>query len=229
MKITFNISDPSGNGSPFEFTPLRAYNFGYAGRSADEVRAHVEELEELGFPAPERTPTIYPIAPAKVSAESSVSVRGTESYGEVEFALVQTTAGLLVCVASDHTDMAVETVSTARAKTIYPDLLSAEAWRYEDVADHWDSLTLTGERLGENGWETVQHGSVSSLMTPSQLLQELQSRSGEENAAGTVLLSGTIGGEIRPGAQAWRNTLSDPVMDRRLVVEYTVREEPLEL
>lgn len=229
MKITFNISDRNGGERRLDFTPERAFNFGFAGRSTEEVHAHVAELEELGFPAPERTPTIYPIAPANVSTASEIDVRGPDSYGEVEFALVQTDEGTLVVIASDHSDMVVETVSTARAKTVYPDLLSAQAWRYEDVADHWDALRMTGERLGEGGWETIQEGSVSLLLAPEQLLAELRLRSGAENSAGTVLLSGTIGGEIRPGASAWRNTLTDPVLGRRLVVEYSVREQPLEL
>jgi len=229
MKITFNINDHGAGSRQLDFTPERASNFGDAGRGADEVREHVEELKELGFPAPDRTPTIYPIAASNVSTAPEIAVRGSENYGEVEFALVQTDSDTLVVIASDHSDMVVETVSTARAKTIFPDLVSSDAWNYADVADHWDSLIMTGERLGDDGWETVQEGSVALLLSPEQLLEELRRRSGDENSAGTVVLSGTIGGEIRPGAKAWRNTLTDPVLGRRLVVEYTVREEPLEL
>nr|WP_255638521.1 DUF2848 family protein [Amycolatopsis sp. DSM 110486] len=45
-------------------TPVHTLlNAGYAGRSQDDVAAHVKELAELGVPAPSVTPALYPVAP----------------------------------------------------------------------------------------------------------------------------------------------------------------------
>ena len=159
-----------------------------------------------------------------------MTVPGPDSYGEVEFALVLTEElGWLVCAAADHSDFLVEGLSTTRAKTVYDDVLSTDAWLLDDVHDVWDSTTMLCERLGSNGWEALQQGSVAELLRPHDIITELEERTRQPASPGTVILSGTIGGEIRTGADAWRCSLSSPVFPVPLVAEYAVTALPAEL
>lgn len=88
--------------------PVRTLlNAGYAGRSQDDVAAHVAELAELGVPAPTRTPCLYPVAPYLAMQTADVPVQHARTSGEAEWALI--IAGpreedVLLTAACDHTD-----------------------------------------------------------------------------------------------------------------------------
>ncbi len=229
MTVQLSITKADASRDQAALDVAAAYNFGYAGRTREAAQAHVDELRELGLPAPERVPAIFPLPPGRVTTADAVQVSGDASYGEVEFALVRSERGWLVAAASDHSDFTIEKVSTAHAKTIYPDVLSREAWLLDEVAERWDDITMTSERFDGTGWAVVQSGTAGELLAPAQLIEELAARSGSEPAVGTVILSGTIGGDVVPGGAAWRNTLSDPATGRSLVVEYRVEGRPLEI
>jgi hypothetical protein len=78
-----------------------------------EVRA-----EDRGVPAPAIVPALYPLGAGGATTKNRISVFGDQTFGEVEFALINSSAGWLVTVASDHTDALVETVSVSRAKRL---------------------------------------------------------------------------------------------------------------
>lgn len=231
FELTLRVRTAEGNGDrDTQVLVTRAFNFGYAGRSRADAEKHVEELRELGLPAPTRIPSIFPIPPARVTTSDRLCLPGLDNYGEVEFALIHTADfGWCVAAASDHSDFLVESISTTRAKTVYQDVVSKECWQLSVVSDHWDQLTLTCERLVEGGWETTQSGTVGELLSPQDLIAELELRSGIAAEPGVVILSGTIGGEILPGANAWRARLSDPVLQRELVAQYATDSLPAEI
>lgn len=209
---------------------LRSYNFGFAGRDEALALAHVDELKELGLPAPGRIPAIFPIPEARVTISGDVVVPGFDSYGEVEFALINAEdLGWLVCAAADHSDFLIESLSTTRAKTVYDDVLSPEAWILDEMVDVWDSTEMVCERRVGVTWEVVQRGSVHELMSPQDLIAALETRSGVASAPGTVLLSGTISGEIKPGAEAWRCVLRSSEFREPLVAQYEVTALPAEI
>ncbi|MPY53777.1 DUF2848 family protein, partial [Streptomyces acidicola] len=54
--LTFELPD----GSTRDVDITQVLNAGYAGRSQEDVAAHVAELAELGVPAPSVTPALYP-------------------------------------------------------------------------------------------------------------------------------------------------------------------------
>lgn len=228
--ILLNIRLRSGDDVAVGVEVSRSVNFGFAGREKEGALAHVAELRELGLPAPTRIPSIFPIPPSRITTDSEVCVPGEDSYGEVEFALLCTEKlGWVVCAAADHSDFLVEGLSTTRAKTVYDDVLSTDAWLLDDVLENWDSITMTCERRDGAVWELIQSGSVGELMRPHDLIKELEDRSGRSAAPGTVILSGTIGGEIRPGGDGWRCTLRSPDFPLPLVAEYDVAALPAEI
>ncbi len=68
--LTFELPD----GSTREVDVVQVLNAGYAGRSQDDVAAHVAELAELGVPGPSVTPALYPVSrtsPSRPSASRS--------------------------------------------------------------------------------------------------------------------------------------------------------------
>lgn len=208
-------------GSVVEVPVTSLLNGGYAGREQDGVAAHVAELAELGVPAPDRTPCLYPVSPYLAMQVNRVPVQHGRTSGEVEWALI--IAGpreedVLLTVACDHTDRELEKHGVAWSKQAGPDVLGRRAWRLPDVAEHLDELTLTSWA----GHQRIQRGTLGELLPPEFWLKELE-RSGLARS-GTVLLSGTIPMDsgVDQFAGSWRAELGDPATGDVLSCEYEV-------
>lgn len=200
------------------------YNFGFAGRDQASVRAHVRELQDRGVPAPAIVPALYPLGADGATTETRISVFGDQTFGEVEFALINSSAGWLVTVASDHTDALVETASVSRAKRTCPDVLADRAWLLADVADHFDEMELVAECASAGAGTTteVQRGFCGALLPPSTLQEIWTQRLGWTPPEGTLILSGTIGGELPLGMERWQMRLHDPGRAADLRLAYRV-------
>ncbi len=212
-----------------EVTVSTLVNAGYAGRSQDDVKAHVVELAKLGVPAPRKTPCMYPIAPYLAMQADEVSVQHAHTSGEAEWALI--VAGtqpddILLTAACDHTDRKLERHGVAWSKQAGPDVFARTAWRLVDVESRIDQLTLTGQVRTESGPRTIQQGTLGELLTPSYWLDVLATQG--LLRPGTVLLSGTIpmDAEVDQFSDWWRVALGDPVTGRSISVEYSVRQMP---
>ncbi|WHT17828.1 DUF2848 domain-containing protein [Crossiella sp. CA-258035] len=222
-RLSFELPD----GETVQVTVRTLLNAGYAGRSQEEVAAHVAELAELGVPAPSVTPSLYPVAPYLAMQTEEVPVQHGRTSGEAEWALVVTEAGVLLTAACDHTDRALEVHGVAWSKQAGPDVLARQAWRLDAVADRIDRIALTGWVTGADGREQlIQQGTLGELLSPRYWLERLRADGLAE--PGTVLLSGTI--PMKPGvdqfAAAWRVELADPDTGARVSCGYTVRRLP---
>ncbi|GAB3682635.1 DUF2848 domain-containing protein [Saccharopolyspora tripterygii] len=197
-------------------------NAGYAGRSQEDVAAHVAELAELGVPAPTRTPCLYPVAPYLALQTDVVPVQHGRTSGEAEWALVITEDDVLLTVACDHTDRELEVHGVAWSKQAGPDVLGRKAWRLADVEDRLDELTLTAWA----GEAKIQDGTLAELLTPRYWLDELRSRGLAE--PGTVLISGTIpmASGVDQFAETWQVDLTDPRTSDTITCRYQVARMP---
>jgi hypothetical protein len=223
-ELTFDLPD----GTTVAVTVTRLLNGGYAGREQDEVAAHVAELAELGVPAPEVTPALYPVAPYLAAQTDAVPVQHGRTSGEAEWALL--VAGpqprdLLLTVACDHTDRALEVHGVAWSKNAGLDVLGRGAWRLADVEDHLDELRLRAWVTSGGGPERlIQDATLAALLPPRHWLGSV----GHLLEPGTVLLSGTV--SMLPGvdqfADRWRVELADPVTGHALGLSYTVERMP---
>ncbi|WP_216896822.1 DUF2848 domain-containing protein [Nocardia alni] len=217
-QLTFTL--PDGVVEQVDVTAL--YNAGYAGRQQDEVAAHIAELAELGVPAPQTTPTLYPIAPYLAQQADEVFVQHARTSGEAEWALVITAHDVLLTVACDHTDRALETHGVAWSKNAAPDVLGARAWRLSQVADHLDAITLKAWVGQGDSARMVQQGTLGDLLAPEYWLGVLAQRGADK--PGTVLISGTI--SMLPGVDqfgdSWRVEMADPVTGESLECGYRV-------
>jgi hypothetical protein len=224
-ELSFELPD----GERLDVAVTTLLNGGYAGRSQEDVAAHVAELAELGIPAPTTTPCLYPVAPYLAMQTDDVPVQHGRTSGEAEWALVvagPTEADLLLTAACDHTDRELEVHGVAWSKQAGPDVLATRAWRLADVAERIDELTLTAQVENGSGPVEIQRGTLADLLPPAYWVDRLRER--DLLRPGTVLLSGTF--PMHPGvdqfAGAWRVQLGDPSTGRTIDLSYSVSRMP---
>ena len=217
--LTFEVPDRAD----VEIEVSQVLNAGYAGRDQEKVQAHIDELAELGIPAPSTTPTLYPVSPYLARQASTVDVQHEQTSGEAEWALVITEDDVLLTVACDHTDRRLEVHGVAWSKNASPDFLGTHAWRLADIADHLDAVRLrawvgTGEQR-----QLIQDGILADLLPPRYWLDVLHARG--MYRPGTVLLSGTVAmiEGVDQFTDHWEVELSDEVSGRVISHAYDVK------
>jgi len=200
-----------------EFTQLVIA--GWTGRDEAALRKHIRELEELGVKPPKTTPIFYRVAANLLASASEIQVSGADTSGEVEFVLLAKRDGLWVTVGSDHTDRKAETIGVSLSKQLCAKPIAKDAWRYDEVKDHWERLVL-------RAWadaELYQEGAVTAMRSPEDLLARYPLRPGWAMFCGTLAAQGGI----RP-ASVFRMELEDPVRKRKLAHEYRIAVLPVE-
>ncbi|UVA78070.1 DUF2848 domain-containing protein [Pandoraea commovens] len=194
---------------------------GWAGRDRHAVEHHIAELAALGVRRPSTTPCFYRLAPALLAQDDAIDVVGETSSGEAECVLVRHGDELFVSIGSDHTDREVEAYGVTVSKQVCAKPVAREAWRFADVAAHWDQLELRSwvTRAGER--RLYQEGTVAGLLSP----QELMAKLGPDGLpAGAAMFCGTlaaIGGVA--GGEQFEIELHDPVFGRTIRHRYATQ------
>ena len=192
---------------------------GWTGRDEAALRKHIRELEELGVKPPKSTPIFYRVAADLLTTGNEIQVSGPDTSGEVEVVLLAKRDGLWVTVGSDHTDRKAETIGVSLSKQLCAKPIAKDAWRYDDVKDHWERLVLRSWADGE----LYQEGPVTAMRSPEDLLGRYSLN------PGWVMFCGTLAAKsgIRP-AKVFRMELEDPVRSRKLAHEYRITVLPVE-
>ncbi|WP_223510262.1 DUF2848 domain-containing protein [Rahnella sp. GSA61A] len=199
---------------------------GWAGRDKDAVLHHIRELEALGVPAPGAVPLFYRVATNQLTQNQRLEVVGNETSGEAEPFVFRHREELWVSLISDHTDRHLETFSVALSKQACIKPVASSAWRMSELVDHWDALELTSWIKEQGEWVVYQQGTLSSLLTPQDLLARyLNGNTAQEGLAMSCGTLGTIGG-IRPSSE-FRMALHDPVLNRTLEHAYCTGALPV--
>jgi 2-keto-4-pentenoate hydratase/2-oxohepta-3-ene-1,7-dioic acid hydratase in catechol pathway len=187
------------------------FNAGYAGRDSSAFQQHVDELAELGVPAPDTVPTLYPLSNLLARQDDRVQVPHARTSGEAEWALVVggSPDDLLVAAACDHTDRELEKHGVAWSKQSAPDIVGNRAWRWDRVADEFDDFTLRAWVTHDHEDELISDGSPAELLSPGYWIDRLDEAG--LLRPGTVLLSGTIPmiEGVDQFADGWRVELVD--------------------
>ena len=168
---------------------------------------------------PKTTPIFYRVAADLLTHARAIQVSGPDTSGEVEFVLLAKPDGLWLTVGSDHTDRNAETIGVSLSKQLCAKVIARDAWRYDDVKDHWERLVLRSWADGE----LYQEGPVTAMRSPEDLLSRHPLK------PGWVMFGGTLAakGGIRP-AKVFRMELEDPVRSRKLSHEYRITVLPVE-
>jgi hypothetical protein len=200
---------------------------GWTGRDHAAVEQHIRELEALGVKRPKSTPIFYRVASSLLTAAPSIEVMGGASSGEVEFVLYALDDGLWVGVGSDHTDRKAEAIGVTMSKQMCGKPVGSRIWRYDDVAPHWDRLTLRSyARIGKKR-RLYQQGPVAAMRAPEELVRLYTGK--RKLAPGTAMFCGTLAvhGGIAP-SDMFEIELEDPVLGRKLAHSYRIVPLPNE-
>jgi hypothetical protein len=197
---------------------------GWTGRDEQALKKHIRELEQIGVKPPKTTPIFYRVSSDLLTFANEIQVSGADTSGEVEFVLLSRSDGLWVTVGSDHTDRKAETISVSLSKQLCAKPMAREAWKYDDVKPHWEHLVLRSW-IPENGKKVLyQEGSVSAMRSPEDLISKFG-----KLPSGYAMFGGTFAakGGIRP-ASRFIMELEDPVLERKLSHEYSIKVLPVE-
>ncbi len=199
---------------------------GWTGRDKAAVEKHIEELAVLGVKRPPTTPVFYRASAARLTLDDEIEVLGATSSGEVEFVLLQHGGRLWVGTGSDHTDRQVEAYDVSVSKQMCDKPIAADFWAYDDVAPHWDRLTLRAHITEKAGRSLYQEGSVAAMLDPRELIAQFTDNAGL--AEGTLMFCGTLAahGAVR-ASEVFECELDDPVVGRKIGHRYRIRTLPL--
>ena len=225
QQLSFNVEDRSGS-SRTEFVEVNRLTIaGWAGRDRAAIEHHIAELAELGVKRPSTTPCFYRLGAELMTQAGQIDVVGVKSSGEAECVLVQSSAGLLVTVGSDHTDREVEAYGVTVSKQVCPKPVAHDAWRFDDVAGHWDQLELRAYAVASGERRLYQQGSVASLLPAADLMERAPLTRGAAMFCGTLAVQGGIAGMT--DGDALELELHDPILNRTLRHAYRVRALPI--
>lgn len=195
---------------------------GYTGADRVAVQHHIDELAAEGVAPPPRVPMYWSMPVSLLSQDTTIDMPSAATSGEIELALVVTGDEVLVAAGSDHTCRAAEAIDIRLSKLICPTPLSATAWRWADVADHWADLHLESTIDVDGRRETYQSAPAGGNRSPDDLLAGIPWNGGQ--AESFVLLCGTVPtiGGIR-SADRFSGSITDPRSRRALTLCYEIR------
>jgi hypothetical protein len=209
------------DGEWLRFRPEVLIVAGFTGRDPEVLRQHVAELELEGVPIPGGFPTFYVLPPRLLTQDDVIAVAHHETSGEAEIALFVDSNERYVTLASDHTDREAETSDIGAAKRVCPKPVAREAWRFDEVAAHWDQLELRSWIVDARGRRSYQEGAAGTLLEPDELLSQIPFSRPPTTYA---ILMGTVPvlGGIRASSR-FLGELADPQRGRTIGLQYGTR------
>lgn len=210
-----------------DFEVKKMLNAGYTARDQSQVQKHIDELRKEGIAAPKSIPTFYPKIADRITTADKIEVLADNTTsGEAEFVLLFTQGKVYVGVGSDHTDRKLEQHNILAAKQMCVNVISAEVWRYEEVADHWDDLILRSWVEKDGQRQLYQEARLGTCMKVEELIDKVKGQV-TGDLSGMIFYTGTIpaiGGEIC-FSRRFEAELIDEQMGRSLSCAYSV--EPI--
>ncbi len=120
----------------------------HCGRDIEAARKILDDKRAQGYQV-HGNPNVCRKSRCLLTNEGVIEVQGPQTSGEVEVVAIMDRGDVLISVGSDHVDRTIEIMWTdalgkvydsAKSKQLAPAVVAKEAWRYEDVKDHWDQL-----------------------------------------------------------------------------------------
>ncbi|WP_146550404.1 MULTISPECIES: DUF2848 family protein [Rummeliibacillus] len=210
------------NNKTIDWIPNKLLIAGFTGRNQEEIKAHIQELKEIGIPEPDEVPAIYHLSPSLLTTKSEIFAINQESSGEIEYILLHIGDEWYVGLGSDHTDRELEKVSFAKSKQVCAKPISKEYWNLSSVSEIWDTLKIKSWVTIDGKEEIYQEGTLENLLHPTDLLNILTNRGYDlEN---TVLFCGTlpiINGDFIYGDR-FRAEIINPQTKEKIHLDYHI-------
>lgn len=195
---------------------------GWTGRDRAAVDHHIAELSALGVAPPSAVPLFYRLSASLLTQSPDIEVLGPDTSGEVEPLILKIDGTLYLGLGSDHTDRALETVSVAASKQVAAKPVATAVWSLDEVEGHLDALKLTTEIEEAGQWVRYQEGTLAAIRPLPALIEDAGLPDASAMLCGTLT---AIGG-VRPAA-SYRMSLTDPVLNREITLNYGVRPLPI--
>ena len=245
--LTMNVALKEGAPYSIDFEVRKIGCSRNAGRDLQATNTGLDKIRAKGYNV-HRAAGVCFRSRYLITNEAAIEVQGPQTSGEVEFVALVHDGEAFISVGSDHNDRSLgelwtpmlgKVFDSAKTKQMVPAVVAREAWRYEDIRDHWDeivlrsSITVGGQRV------PYQEFRLTNLLDLEYYLNRY-SWLGED---GSVLLGGssdllssvpeeifqgqtTLDGVVFPND--FHIEMQDPVLSKTIAHSYTVHslEDP---
>jgi hypothetical protein len=144
----------------------------HCGRDIETTRKALDAKRAEGYRV-HGNPNVCKKGRYLLTNENAIEVQGPQTSGEVEIVAIMDRGEVLISVGSDHVDRTIEIMWTdalgkvydsAKSKQMAPAVVARDAWRYEDVKDHWDQLNPKSHVIVDGRKIAYQDFTVAKLM-----------------------------------------------------------------
>ncbi|WP_036745697.1 DUF2848 family protein [Paenibacillus sp. UNC451MF] len=207
------------NGTKIQWTPERLVIAGYTGKDQEAVKKHIDELKELGVPAPPQVPMLYDLSPELLQISEEITVVQNDGSGEAEVVLLDVGGSWYVGLGSDHTDRVLEAVSIQKSKQVCAKPVTKEVWSLESIIHRWDDIEMNSWVQVDGEEKLYQSGKLGEFLHPNDLMRIVKDRG--YVSSNMALYCGTLplhGGFVFGGT--FRAELVDKQEGRKLEIQY---------
>lgn len=210
------------SGKQMEATPKRLLIAGYTGKDQASVKKHIDELREIGVPAPPQVPMIYDVSTNLLTTSPSISVVQESSSGEAEVVIMNVEGKWYVGLGSDHTDRELEKLSIQKSKQVCSKPISTQFWLLDDIESRWDDIEMRSWMFVNGEKKEYQTGTLGEFLHPKELIKIITERG--YYSEDLMVFCGTlpiVTGEFIYG-DGFSAELYDALTDRKIQLDYKV-------
>lgn len=210
------------SGKKMEATPKRLLIAGYTGKDQASVKKHIDELREIGVPAPPQVPMIYDVSTNLLTTSPSISVVQESSSGEAEVVIMNVKGKWYVGLGSDHTDRELEKLSIQKSKQVCSKPISTQFWLLDDIESRWDDIEMRSWMIVNGEKKEYQTGTLGEFLHPKELIKIITERG--YYSEDLMIFCGTlpiVTGEFIYG-DGFSAELYDALTDRKIQLDYKV-------
>lgn len=210
------------SGKKMEATPKRLLVAGYTGKDQASVKKHIDELREIGVPAPPQVPMIYDVSTNLLTTSPSISVVQESSSGEAEVVIMNVKGKWYVGLGSDHTDRELEKLSIQKSKQVCSKPISTQFWLLDDIESRWDDIEMRSWMIVNGEKKEYQTGTLGEFLHPKELIKIITERG--YYSEDLMVFCGTlpiVTGEFIYG-DGFSAELYDALTDRKIQLDYKV-------
>ena len=210
------------SGKSMEASPKRLLIAGYTGKDQASVKKHIDELREIGVPAPPQVPMIYDVSTNLLTTSPSISVVQESSSGEAEVVIMNVKGKWYVGLGSDHTDRELEKLSIQKSKQVCSKPISTQFWLLDDIESRWDDIEMRSWMFVNGEKKEYQTGTLGEFLHPKELIKIITERG--YYSEDLMVFCGTlpiVTGEFIYG-DGFSAELYDALTDRKIQLDYKV-------